>query len=135
MSNLKQRPVVLIVMAVLAVLQGVLGLLRSFEWFRIGIDLAGRGVIILPVLGVIAMARSGLIALVALLYFLFAWGALARQGWAWWLGLIAALINGFLVVGVLMQGESVMQSLLWAVVPVILVIYLFAPAGRQLRGH
>jgi hypothetical protein len=62
---------------------------------------------------------------VGLLYAVFAVGALARKNWAWWAGLIGALINVFLVLSLVLQGESVMHSLVWVIVPAILLYYLF----------
>jgi hypothetical protein len=121
-----------IVVAGLAVLQGTLGLLRSFEVFRVGADLTGRGAIFIPLMGLITVARGGLIGGTALLYILFACGALMRKQWGWWAGLIAAVINGLLVLGLVLDGEAVVHSLFWAVVPAILLWYLFSPAGREL---
>jgi hypothetical protein len=130
-----RRPLGLTIVAALALLQGVLGLLRSYEVVRFGVDLAERGVLLLPLLGIVTVARGGLVAIIALLYLLFAVGALRRDAWSWWIGLAAALLNGLLVVNAMAQGASVVQSLLWAVVPLILVSYLFAPAGRRALGN
>ena len=71
---------------------------------------------------------------VALLYLVFAVGALRQDAWSWWVGLAAALLNGLLVVNTMVQGASIALSLLWAVVPLVLVSYLFAPAGRRALG-
>ena len=64
----------------------------------------------------------------------FAVGALRQDAWSWWVGLAAALLNGLLVVNTMVQGASVALSLVWAVVPVVLVSYLVAPAGRRALG-
>lgn len=86
-------------------------------------------------MGAIAVGRGLLVGGTALLYILFAWGAFSQKGWAWWIGLVAALMNGLLVFSVVMQGESIVQSLVWTVVPMILLCYLFSPPGRQaLKG-
>ena len=129
-----RRPLGLTIVAVFALLQGVLGLLRSYDVVRIGVDLAERGVLLLPLLGIVTVARGGLVAIVALLYLLFAVGALRQSAWSRWIGLAAALLNGLLVVNAMAQGASIAQSLLWAVVPLVLVSYLFAPAGRRALG-
>lgn len=128
---LTQQSVGPMVIAVLALAQGVLGVLRAFQLFRIGIDLAGRGVLFLPLMGVVTFARGGLVVAIALLYILFAWGTLTRRLWSWWVGLIASLVNGFVVLSIVSGGESVVQASFWLIVPVILVCYLLAPAGRQ----
>jgi len=128
---LMQRPFGLTVVAVLALAQGVLGILRAFKWFQIGAELSGQGILILPLMGVVAFARGGLIVAIALLYVLFALGAVIGKGWAWWLGLVASLANGLIVWSVVIEGESVARSLFWLIVPAILVCYLLSPSGRQ----
>jgi hypothetical protein len=124
----------LTIVAALALLQGVLGLLRSFDIVRFGVKLTGQGVLLLPMLGILTAARGGLVAIIALLYLVFAVGALRQDAWSWWVGLAAALLNGLLVVNTMVQGASIALSLLWAVVPVVVVSYLFAPAGRRALG-
>ena len=80
MATLTRRPVfALYLIATLAVLQAVVALLRSFELFQIGTDLTGRGVLFIPLMGLITVARGGLAALVAVLYILFAWGGVDRK--------------------------------------------------------
>lgn len=133
MATLTRRPLfALYLIATLAVLQAVLALLRSFELFRIGADLTGRGVLLIPLMGLITVARGGLIAVVAVLYVLFAWGALIGKNWGWWAGFVAAVINGVLVLSLVLQGEVIMYSLVWGIVPAIVLFYLFAPVGREL---
>jgi hypothetical protein len=133
MATLTRRPgFALYLITALAVLQAVLASLRSFELFRIGTDLTGRGVLLIPLMGLITVARGGLVAVVAVLYVLFAWGVLIGKSWGWSAGLLAAVINLILVLSVVLQGEAIMHSLVWAIVPAIVLFYLFAPAGREL---
>jgi hypothetical protein len=123
-----------IVMA-LALAQAIAGLLRAFNWVEVGVDLFGQGVLFLPFIGLIAVMRGLLIALVALLYGLFVIGTLLRCGWARWIGLAAAIINLLLVLSVLNQGAPVEQVIAWSAVPVILMVFLFSPTGRAaLKG-
>jgi hypothetical protein len=49
-----KRTVRLIVIAVLALMQGLVGLLRAFEWFRVGIDMSRQGILLVPILGAVA---------------------------------------------------------------------------------
>ena len=89
----------------------------------------------LPFIGLIAVMRGLLIALVALLYGLFVIGTLLRCGWVRWIGLAAAIINLLLVLSVLNQGAPVEQVIAWSAVPVILMVFLFSPTGRAaLKG-
>jgi hypothetical protein len=126
-----QRPRGLTIVAALALLQGVLGLLRAFDIVRFGVNLTGQGALLLPLLGILTAARGGLVAIIAVLYLVFAVGALRQDAWSWWVGLAAALLNGLLVVNTMVQGASIAPSLLWAVVPLIVLSYLFAPPGRR----
>jgi hypothetical protein len=56
---MQKRKLVSIGVAVLAVVQGVFGVLRAFDYFRIGGKLAGQGLIFIPLLGVVAYGRGG----------------------------------------------------------------------------
>ena len=121
----------LIVIAALAVAQGIVGVLRALQWMRIGSDLVDHGVLLLPIVGILAIARGTLIAVTAILYLTFAWGAIRRRGWAPAIGLAAAVLNGFAVANFLIAGEPVAEALLWAIVPVVLVLYVLSPAGHR----
>ena len=126
-----QRPLGLTVIAGLSLVQGLLGILQGLHWFKFGTDIAGYGVLILPLIGVIAFARGGLVVVLAMAYLAFTLGALARQAWAWWLGLIMSLGTLVIVAVLITREESRAEELLWAVVPVMLLCYLLAPAGRR----
>ena len=97
---MKGRSPMLIFIAILALIQGVLGVFRAFEWFNIGADLLGKGLLILPLVGAVAFARGGLVIVLAMLHVLFAVGMLLQKSWAWWLGLIVAAISVLLVINV-----------------------------------
>ncbi len=121
----------IMVIAVLALLQGVGGVLRALGWFQIGSDLLGEGLLIIPVIGLAAYARGFLIAGIALLYVIFASGAYARAGWAWSLGVTIGIINILLVSSVITQGDSLARGVAWLIVPLVIVAYLFSPTGRE----
>jgi hypothetical protein len=114
------------VIAILAVVQAALGVFRALGWFHIGSDLMGRGVLLLPVVGAVAFARGVVIAAVGLLYALFAWALLTGRPSARPLGWIAAAVNLLLVLSILIQGDGVMPTLLWCLVPAIVVWHLLA---------
>jgi uncharacterized membrane protein (DUF2068 family) len=127
---MKRRSPMLILIAILALVQGVLGVFRAFEWFNIGADQFGQGLLILPLVGAVAFARGGLVIVLALLYALFAGGLLLQKSWAWWLGLIVASINVLLVINVVIQGESVSRAGFWLIAPIIIAVYLLSQSGR-----
>jgi len=129
MVTVMKRPSGLVVVVVLAVVQGVGGFLRANHWFEVGVDLVGQGLFFIPLMGLVAIGRGGLVAGIGLLYVLFAVGALAGKSWAWWTGLIAALMNVFLVLNLMFLGESIVRSLFWVIVPAILLYYLFKTLG------
>ena len=128
-------PVDLTVIAALAVTQSAFGVLRALEWVRYGSDLFGRGLLVMPVVGFLAMGRGVLVAAIAVLYLVFAWAAVTRRRWAPGVGLAAAVLNLFAVVNVLVLGEAATRALPWAVVPVVLVVYLLSTAGRRAVGR
>lgn len=119
------------VMALLAFVQGIAGVLRAFNWLQAGVNLFGQGILILPLVGAVALLRGLFISLIGLLYVLFATGALLGKSWARWVGLTAAIVNLLLVLSVLAQGASLLEATAWAVIPALLIIYLFSEAGRK----
>lgn len=130
-SAAQNRTVGMTVVAVLAFVQSVAGVLRALHWFDVGSDLMGQGLLLLPVIGILAFFRGGFVAAMALLYVVFACGALLGRSWARWLGIVVAVVTLLLVVSVVIQGETPGRALLWSLVPVVMLYYLFTPAGRQ----
>lgn len=114
------------IMLWLAFVQGIAGLLRGFNWVRVGGDLFGQGLLLLPTMGALAVMRGVFIVTIALLYVLFVIGGLLRQNWGWWPCLTAAIINLVIVLGALAQGASVLEAIAWSFIPVILLIYFFS---------
>jgi len=119
------------VIIVLALAQGIAGLLRAFNWVHVGVDLFGQGLVLLPFIGVIAVLRGLLIAVVALLYVLFAGGALLRFSWARGVGLAAAIVNLLMALSVLIQGAAAAQVIAWSVIPLSLIYFLPSLTGRD----
>jgi hypothetical protein len=115
----------------LAFLQSVFGLMRAYNWVQIGVDIFGQGGLFLPLVGALAVMRGLIISVVALLYLLSVFGALLAKGWAWWTGVIAVVLNLLLVLTGLAQGASVLDALVWSVIPVILLFYLFTPTKNN----
>jgi hypothetical protein len=127
---MNRRSPILIFIAILAIVQGVLGVFRAFEWFSTGADLLGQGLLILPLVGVVAFGRGGLVIVLATLYVLFAVGMVLQKSWTRWLGLTVAAINILLVLNVVIQGEPVSQAGFWLIVPIVIAVYLLSPSGR-----
>ena len=122
-------------MMLLALVQGLAGLLRGFNLIQIGVDVFGRGILLMPLIGTITMMHGLFIWVVALLYVFFVLGALQGSRWAWWSCLIAAAVNLLLTLSALVQGAPLTEFIAWSVIPAILIYYLFSQMGRDaLKG-
>ena len=77
-------------------------------------ELAGQGSTVLPLMDVLAYGVGGLVLITAMFYLIFAAGTFLGKGWGWRSGLIAALLNGLLVWGVLSDGERIAEPIFWA---------------------
>jgi len=130
-NSLSHRTLGITVVAVLAVVQGVFGVLRALQWFEIGSDLIGRGLLLLPVIGVLAIGRGILVVALALLFVIFSCSLLLQWSWARGLGIFLSIVNLLLVVSVVIQGESPARALVWSIVPIIMIWYLLSSSGRQ----
>jgi len=126
-----QSPLSLKIIAFLALVQGLLGLLRASNWVQIGADLFGQGLLLLPAVGLLAIFRGLVIAFVALLYVLFFSAVLLAKSWARWIGVAAATVNLLLVLSALVQGASILDAVAWSVIPVLLLFYIFSATGRE----
>ncbi|HSK28829.1 MAG TPA: hypothetical protein VLA17_02605 [Candidatus Limnocylindria bacterium] len=126
--------VILKVIAVLAVVQGVGGALRALQWFDMGSDLLGQGLVLLPVVGVLAFARGAIVTLLAAGFLVFALGAFLQRSWALGLGIVLSVINLLLVVSLAIQGESLAAAVPWGVIPAVMLIYLLSVGGRTSLG-
>ncbi|HET9415308.1 MAG TPA: hypothetical protein VFO74_14445 [Pseudolabrys sp.] len=76
MATPMNRSVGLMVVVFLVAVQGILAFLRANHWFQVGVDLLGHGLLFIPLTGVVAIGRGGLVAALGVLYLLFAAGAL-----------------------------------------------------------
>ena len=123
------------IVAVLALVQGALAILRAYNWVQIGSNLFGQGLLLLPLVGVMAVMRGLFVSIVALLYIWFATGALLGRPWGWWPGLTAAVINLLLVFSAVVRGESLLQGLVWSVVPAVLIFSFFSQKEQPALTH
>jgi hypothetical protein len=120
---------------VLAAVQGVAGALRAFYWFDVGSDLLGQGLLLLPLVGVLAFARGAIVIVLALLCLLFAYGVFTGRSWARPLGIVISIVNLLLVINLMFQGDSVAAALPWGIIPTVVLFYLFSSAGRRALAH
>jgi hypothetical protein len=91
----------------------------------------GQGLLLLPLTGVLAYARGAMVALLALLFVVFAFGAFLRRTWARPLGIALAVVNLLLVGSLVLQGEPLTRAAPWAVIPAVMLIHFLSAAGRR----
>ena len=118
--------------AILALAQGLLGMLRAMRWFEVGSDLFDQGLLLLPVIGMVAFLRGIFAAFLASLYGVFAWGIYVGRDWACPLGIAVAIVNLLLVVSVVIQGEEILRASFWLIMPLILLWYLLFHKTRPI---
>ena len=60
-SSLKKRDVGMTVVAMLALVQSALGVLRAFHWFDVSSNLTGLQLLLVPLIGVLALFRAAFV--------------------------------------------------------------------------
>ena len=128
-----KRPLGVTVIAIFALISGLLGLCWPILVFT------GSGFLeTIPFLGSILSSIgviAGLFLLVGpALQLLFAVGALDLRSWAWYLGLISTGITVLGVVINLFQGASFWSAIWGGLIPIIIFFYLLSPKVRQAFG-
>ena len=120
------RPTGITILAVLAAIGGVFGLLGGFGVLFVG-GIVSSGAVV--VLGLCALAYAGL--LIA-----FAWGAWTLKPWAWPLG-VAVAIFGIVVaiLQVLLGGSSIFSQIISIVIDGAILYYLNQPSIKALFGR
>ena len=118
-----QRSLPVIGLAILAVVQAVLGLTRGLHWVRRGSGLLGWGFFTFRVLGILASAIGGLVILTALLYLVLAVGILTAKRWAQPLGFVGIGLKVCLALSGTIKGESLLEAVAWMIVPAIILWY------------
>jgi len=107
------------ILAVLAAISGVFGLLNGFT------TLGGNAI-------------SGILGLVvALAYLAFAYGAWSLQPWAWTIGVAVAAIGVLLQILYLflVPGYSIIYVVIGVIIPAIILYYLMTPDVKRAFGQ
>src|SRR5437764_10120878 len=115
-----QRPTGITILAVLAIIGGLLGLLGGCASLGVGTLATGTntsGGGLLLVLGVIALAN-------ACLSLAFGIGAWLLKPWAWTLGVASQVISLLLAVWNIIQGGSIASALIGMIIAAIILYYL-----------
>ncbi|HYK96088.1 MAG TPA: hypothetical protein VE011_09525 [Candidatus Dormibacteraeota bacterium] len=128
--TLKVRPTGVTVLAVLAAIGGVLGILG-------GVALLGLGSLAVAGTGILggAIAIFGLIAIVqSVLALAFAYGAWTLKPWAWTLGIVAEAIGIALSVLFIINGSSITSQAISIIIAGAIIYYLMTPAVKAAFG-
>jgi len=129
------RPRSVTVIMWLAVAQGILLTFIALLWLQIANIFAPESGVTSSLVTMLAMAKGWVLIALALMYFIFAAGAWQTKGWAWWVGLLVSLVSILILVAALLKEGSVVMTLFWAIVPIIMLCYLLSAAGRQVLAR
>lgn len=121
------RPLGITVIAILAVINGLLGLCLP------GLLIIGGGIgaLFSGGLGLIVLCGGLLLAAGPILWLVAAYGLWNLRPWAWWLGIVA---TGVTVVGVvvnIVNGVGIAQAVASAPLSIIIFVYLLLPDTRR----
>jgi hypothetical protein len=129
-----ERPLGITVLAIVALIQGLLGLLAAFGVATVGGLMTVFGGPIGKVSGLLGWFGSFFLVLGPIFQLLFAWGAFGMQPWAWWLGIIGPAFTVFGAVLKIMGGAPAGKTLLAVAIPILIFLYLLRPSIRQAFG-
>ena len=125
------RPQGVTILAVLAAIGGVLGIIAGAALLGIGGVAAGNGSGFLAgfiaIFGVIALAQS-------VLLLAFAYGAWTLQPWGWTLGVVAEVIGLVLSGLFILNGSPISSQVVGIVIAVAILYYLFTPNVKAAFG-
>lgn len=124
------RPLGVTIIAILAFINGLLGLCLP------GLVIIGGGIgaLFSGGLGLIVVCGGLLLAAGPLVWLLVSYGAWNLRPWAWWAGMVA---TGITVVGVVVNifnGMGILQAMASAPLSIIIFIYLLLPDIRRVFG-
>jgi hypothetical protein len=128
----RARPTGVTILAVLAAIGGVLGLLGGIALLGLGGLAAAGGSGLLASYGAI----FGILAIVqGALALAFAYGAWTLKPWAWMLGIIAFGISLALSVLNVVGGGNIGSQAISIAIGIAIIYYLFTPAVKQAFGR
>lgn len=126
------RPQGVTILAVLAAIGGVLGIVAGAALLGFGGLAAGSGggfmAGFIAIFGLIAIAQS-------VLLLAFAYGAWTLQPWGWTLGVIAEVIGLVLSGLFILNGSSISSQIVGIVIAVAILYYLFTPNVKVAFGR
>jgi hypothetical protein len=125
------RPQGVTILAILAAIGGVLGVLAGAALIGLGGVVAARSGFLsgfVTIFGLIALAQS-------ILLLAFAYGAWTLQPWAWTLG-VAAEVIGLILSGLfILGGDPISSQIVGIVIALVILYYLFTPNVKAAFGR
>lgn len=129
-----QRPTGVTVLAVLAAIGGVLGIIGGLA--LAGLGSLAAGLVGSADLGALAFVVGGAELVVGALYIAFAIGAWGGRPWAWATGIVVALANIVLpIVWVIIGASSVASAAVSVVIAGVILYYLNQPTVKRFFGR
>lgn len=122
------------IVAVLAVIQGMAGILGGFIFLQLASTFHQSGGGLSPLIVMLAEVKGWLWVALSAMYFIFAAAAWRRKSWAWGMGLSVSVLTVLYAVSALAKGGSVVVTSVWLIVPATIMAYLLSSAGRQAVG-
>jgi hypothetical protein len=130
---MQQRPTGVTILAILAVIGGLLGLCGSLTLFGVG----GLGMLAGEVSSGATAGLFGALGVVsAILYLAFGFGAWTLKPWAWLLGIIGAGVSVASNLLSLVTGNAgLIGAVIGLIIPGIILWYLFRPEIKAAFGR
>lgn len=124
------RPLGVTIIAILAFINGLLGLCVP------GLVIIGGGIgaLFTGGLGLIVVCGGLLLAAGPLVWLLVSYGAWNLRPWAWWAGMVATGITVIGVVVNIINGVGILQAVASAPLSIVIFIYLLLPDIRRVFG-
>ncbi len=129
---MQQRPTGVTILAILAIIGGVLGLCGSISLLGLGGLTAVSGEVST---GATAGIFGGLGIISSVLYLAFGVGAWLLKPWAWILGVIGAGLSIVSNVLSLVGGGTLIAAVIGLIIPVVILWYLFRPEIKAAFGR
>jgi uncharacterized membrane protein (DUF2068 family) len=125
-----QRPLGITILAVLAAIGGVLGIIAGFVF--VGLSSATAG-LALPVSGLIGILGAATIV-ISVLELALAYGLWGLQPWAWTLGIVLEIAR--IVIDVLeFRSATASSTIVSIVIAAVILYYLYQPHVRRAFGQ
>ncbi len=126
----RERPLGVTILAVLAIIGGIFGLLGA-------IALLGLGAVATGVdggLGGITLLLGVAFLVLALLELAFGFGAWTLKPWAWTLGVASQVLSLILIVINIATGSPITSQIVGIIIAAVILYYLFTPNVRAAFG-